>query len=103
MEDRISVLIEKGTLDDLREANEMLVAVIGAKRRQKDVVALSYLSVGDTVSFTGKRGRHCRGKIVAFGRTGKATVAVVPLFGTVPERWNVPCSMLRKETEVPRV
>lgn len=92
--------VQNADADQLRDLNHFVVQTLNAKNAMADARAIVNFSVGQKVSFTGKRGRKMVGVVEKIGRSG-LIIACEPLFGAtaVPERWRVNASNCQPEVK----
>lgn len=81
--------LNRMTTEELREANTYIVALIKGRRKADAAMMRATLSVGDRVSWNGKRG-YTEGTVTKVNRT-RAAVRADDGGG-----WDVPMNMLTK-------
>ena len=84
--EKINALVSKMGLEDIKVVNERMS--LQRTFLGKDI--MRGLTVGDTVSFTGRGGRLVEGTVL------KVKIKNVSVDTGVTGRWNVPASMLTK-------
>lgn len=87
-------LIASATKEDLKEMSGLLHERFLLKSNEQNAHAITKLSIGQNVYFTGRRGAKIGGTITKINQT-TVTVSVKPLFGSEPELWRVHASHIK--------
>ena len=86
----VADILDFGTEEDLLELNKVLIEKIKLKRKIESIYSINSFSVGDKVSFVGRRKLTVTGTIIKVKKTN-VLVKEAGIFGTT---WNVPAGSL---------